>query len=245
MAKKHKHEEHVNHERWLVSFADMMTLLFALFVVLYALGVQDLAKLRDLKKSIQWAFNIAGEGKTKDTGIFDEQTGGGDVSAAAPLVTAQDGDMREFLKDVLTDFEEVAGKSLDIVQTNDTVSITAPLSDFFEAGERFPIKGSVQGWLDKTIDASLTFTSDIRIVIEMPDLTIGKNERGSTITSVDLCIERLKTLSRVVLKNPQIREHMVSHEWRRQKAVPGGAPGNWEDQAIVIIAFSNARPQNR
>ena len=48
MAKKHKHEEHVNHERWVISFADMMTLLFALFVVLYAMGVQDLEKLKDL-----------------------------------------------------------------------------------------------------------------------------------------------------------------------------------------------------
>ena len=28
------HEEHENHERWLVSYADFMTLLFALFVVL-------------------------------------------------------------------------------------------------------------------------------------------------------------------------------------------------------------------
>ena len=60
MAKKHKHEEHVNHERWVISFADMMTLLFALFVVLYALGQQDLAKAKQLKNSIQWAFHIAG-----------------------------------------------------------------------------------------------------------------------------------------------------------------------------------------
>lgn len=38
---KNKHEEHENHERWLVSYADMMTLLFALFVVLYALKNTD------------------------------------------------------------------------------------------------------------------------------------------------------------------------------------------------------------
>jgi chemotaxis protein MotB len=44
-AKKHEeHEEHENHERWLVSGFDMMTLLFVLFVVLYAMSSIDLAK---------------------------------------------------------------------------------------------------------------------------------------------------------------------------------------------------------
>ena len=39
MAKKHKHPEHENLERWLVSYSDFITLLFATFVVLYALGL--------------------------------------------------------------------------------------------------------------------------------------------------------------------------------------------------------------
>ncbi|WP_369131842.1 flagellar motor protein MotB [Modestobacter sp. I12A-02662] len=44
-AKKHEeHEEHENHERWLVSGFDMMTLLFVLFVVLYAMSSIDMAK---------------------------------------------------------------------------------------------------------------------------------------------------------------------------------------------------------
>ncbi len=244
MAKKHKHEEHVNHERWVISFADMMTLLFALFVVLYAMGVQDLEKLRQLKKSIQFAFNISGSGKTQDVGIFDKQTGAGDIQVPAPLVTAQDGEMREFLKDVLPDYEEVAGRSLEIVLTDDSVSLSAPLSDFFAPGKTFPIKREVQSWFDKTIDVSLTFTSDIRIVIEAPDLPIGRDARGHVLTSIDLCIERLKTLGPVVGNNPQVRHGMVSHEWRLLRERPG-AWGTWEDQAKVVIAFSNTRPENR
>ena len=245
MAKKHKHEEHVNHERWLVSFADMMTLLFALFVVLYALGVQDLEKLRMLKESIQFAFNIAGEGKTKDTGIFDQQTGGGDVSSAVPLVTAQDGEMREFLKDVLADYKEIAGRSLTVDQTSDTVTMTAPLSDFFDEGRKFPIKREVQGWLGNTLQASLTFTSDIRLVIETPDITIGTDENGRAQTSVDLCLARLQALRRVVLQNPEIRQHMVGCEWRVQKPTLRSLFTNWEQQAVVVIAFSNGRAENR
>ena len=36
MARKIQREEHVNHERWLVSYADIITLLFAFFVVMFA-----------------------------------------------------------------------------------------------------------------------------------------------------------------------------------------------------------------
>lgn len=56
MAKKKKAEEHENLERWLVSYADFMTLLFATFVVLYALSQIDIDSYENLQKSIKEAF---------------------------------------------------------------------------------------------------------------------------------------------------------------------------------------------
>ena len=45
MAKKQQHEEHENHERWLVSYADFITLLFAFFVVMYSVSRVDNKRL--------------------------------------------------------------------------------------------------------------------------------------------------------------------------------------------------------
>jgi chemotaxis protein MotB len=47
----HHEEEHENHERWLVSYADMMTLLFALFLVLYAMSMVDLQKYQAFREA--------------------------------------------------------------------------------------------------------------------------------------------------------------------------------------------------
>jgi len=71
MAKKKKHaEEHENLERWLISYADFITLLFATFVVLYALSQLDLAKFKDLQVSLRKAFGAPNliQG---DAGILD------------------------------------------------------------------------------------------------------------------------------------------------------------------------------
>ena len=57
MARKKKHEEHENLERWLVSYADFMTLLFATFVVLYALSQVDVAKFTKLGESLKVGFS--------------------------------------------------------------------------------------------------------------------------------------------------------------------------------------------
>jgi chemotaxis protein MotB len=53
---KKKHPEHVNHERWLVSYADFITLLFAFFVVLFASGQSDKAKQKKVATAISAAF---------------------------------------------------------------------------------------------------------------------------------------------------------------------------------------------
>lgn len=52
-----KEEEHDNHDRWLVSYADFITLLFAFFVVMYALSVINEGKYRLLSDSIISAFH--------------------------------------------------------------------------------------------------------------------------------------------------------------------------------------------
>jgi len=57
MARKQKHEEHENHERWLVSYADFITLLFAVFVVLFAMSKLDITKATALAESLQAAFD--------------------------------------------------------------------------------------------------------------------------------------------------------------------------------------------
>ncbi len=51
---------HVNHERWLVSYADFITLLFAFFVVLYASAEMDKKKVVELSTAIQGAFQQMG-----------------------------------------------------------------------------------------------------------------------------------------------------------------------------------------
>lgn len=56
MARKKPHEEHENLERWLVSYADFITLLFATFVVLYALAQVDIDSYENLQDSIRKAF---------------------------------------------------------------------------------------------------------------------------------------------------------------------------------------------
>lgn len=57
MAKKARHEEHENHERWLVSYADFMTLLFALFTVLYASANTDAKKMEEVVKGMNSALD--------------------------------------------------------------------------------------------------------------------------------------------------------------------------------------------
>jgi chemotaxis protein MotB len=56
MPRKKKPEEHVNHERWMVSYADFITLLFAFFVMMYSISVVNTGKFKVLSESLTAAF---------------------------------------------------------------------------------------------------------------------------------------------------------------------------------------------
>lgn len=74
VGRRKRHSEHANHERWLVSYADFITLLFAFFVVLFAVSQVDSEKLGRLAESVAEATKQEGilEGGDKPLADFTE-----------------------------------------------------------------------------------------------------------------------------------------------------------------------------
>ncbi|MEZ5563359.1 MAG: flagellar motor protein MotD [Gammaproteobacteria bacterium] len=59
MARKHEHEDHVNHEAWAIPYGDLVTLLLAFFVVMYATSSVNEGKYKVLSDSLNAAFRGA------------------------------------------------------------------------------------------------------------------------------------------------------------------------------------------
>jgi len=57
--RKQQHEKEPNHERWLVSYADFITLLFAVFVTLYAMSQTDKKKAEEVLQSMRESFGYS------------------------------------------------------------------------------------------------------------------------------------------------------------------------------------------
>jgi chemotaxis protein MotB len=88
MARKKKHEEHVNAEAWAIPYGDLVTLLFALFTVMYAMSSVNEGKFRVLSDSMIAAFNGAPK-SLQPVNLGDKQPGkGGDKPLVGITPTA-------------------------------------------------------------------------------------------------------------------------------------------------------------
>lgn len=128
MARRRKVEEHENHERWLVSYADFITLLFAFFVVMYSISSINEGKYKIMSQALLGVFNDA-ERSTKPIPIGEErplsvrpaqplikdseQTDAGLAQTSAdPLKTITDEVMQAFGDLIKTDQMTVRGNEL-------------------------------------------------------------------------------------------------------------------------------------
>jgi chemotaxis protein MotB len=86
-----EHEEHVNHERWLVSYADMLTLLFVLFVVLFSMSDINKKKFAELAAGLQEGFGSQSAAFTSRGGTLDGTGNNTQVMQIDPGVNPGDG----------------------------------------------------------------------------------------------------------------------------------------------------------
>jgi chemotaxis protein MotB len=86
-----EHEEHVNHERWLVSYADMLTLLFVLFVVLFSMSDINQKKFAQLAAGLQEGFGAQSAAFTSRGGALDGSGNSSEIVQIDPGANPGDG----------------------------------------------------------------------------------------------------------------------------------------------------------
>jgi chemotaxis protein MotB len=90
----------VNHERWLVSYADFITLLFAFFVVMYSVSRVDNKKLAQAAESVRWALHMAGNGGTGALPIFDGPPSEGGCKVAPGAASGSPSEQKKAIEDL-------------------------------------------------------------------------------------------------------------------------------------------------
>jgi chemotaxis protein MotB len=164
-----RHPEHVNHERWLVSYADFITLLFAFFVVLFASSQADKKKQQLLGSAIQTAFSQMGIFETHSpTPPIDPNGASGMAAAVTALANSstsvasgKDAALGEQLRAVHQAIvrmlaEQMKNGSIEVHDTDDGMVISLKETGFFESGSAevrpatLPIVARIAGSLAPT-----------------------------------------------------------------------------------------------
>src|SRR6218665_1217528 len=161
MARRRHQEEHENHERWLVSYADFITLLFAFFVVMYSISSINEGKYKVLSESLVGVFS-APERATKPIPIGEEK----------PRTTEPDRSVIEDNPNSTTSSDDSAIDPLTQIAS----SMREAFGDLI-ASEQLTVRGN-ELWVEIELNSSLLFPSGDAVP---NDTAFELIEKGATI----------------------------------------------------------------
>lgn len=140
-----KQQEHINHERWLVSYADFITLLFAFFVVMYSISSVNTGKYRVLSDTLESVFASPGSTNPIQLEEFDTTTAPAesinlielDTIDSSPPATEETirtiNDLSQQLNATFS--EKIASEDISIKQGNNWLELEIKSSALFYSGE--------------------------------------------------------------------------------------------------------------
>lgn len=141
MAVRRKRAEHDNHDRWLISYADFITLLFAFFVVMYSLSSVNESKYKTFSDSLSIAFTNHPNSATTTLGINQqEQLLKALVDRRTARLGEQQRKLQEQMKALTNNLSQVmmpmiAQGQVAVTQVKRGVVINISASTLFKTGE--------------------------------------------------------------------------------------------------------------
>ena len=234
-----KHPEHVNHERWLVSYADFITLLFAFFVVLFASSQTDKKKQIKLAEAMRSAFTPLGtfDAHSKTPSLTDTNAASitdATPAAIAPLLPSTSTESLEETRDRLTRLlakEVAAGHippgSVTMRITPDGLVISLHEIGFFSSGSA-EVRAEAVAML--TILANTLPSGSLRVEGHTDNIPIHTTQFAS---NWELSTARSTAIARLLLERGAVNPVNLS------------AAGYAEFHPIVSNATEEGRMQNR
>ena len=244
--KRNNRKAHGNHERWLVSYADFITLMFAFFVVLYASSQTDIRKQAQVVQSINEAF--------KALGLFqpDNDAKSGVVStdkAVTPVnIVLGDELSAQPSAAVKADFERMhrelqAGLSNQIAQHvvalrvgREGLVISLRDAGFYDSGSTTPHPGSI-GSIDSIVSVLRPTPYDIGIEGHTDNVPIHTGEFAS---NWELSTARATNMARLFIEHFQFEpRHLAAAGYAEYHPVSSNesAEGRGQNRRVDIIVL--------
>jgi chemotaxis protein MotB len=234
-----KRQGRVSHDRWLVSYADFITLLFAFFVVLFATGQSDKSKKVELAESIQSAFSEMGifEAHTKEPPLPVPQKDGAGGYATLPAAAVP-----ENMLTVRQHLEEAAQPEIDrgvIGIHNSAIGLVVSLQEagFFDSGAA-GVRPSALPVLNR-IAAALPETA-LRIEGHTDDVPIHTAQFAS---NWELSSSRASSIARLLLLHTNVHAEQMSvagYAEFHPAASNANAEGRARNRRVDIVLLNGA-----
>jgi chemotaxis protein MotB len=204
MARKKKHEEHMNHEAWAIPYGDLVTLLFALFTVMYAMSSVNEGKFRVLSDAMIAAFNGAPKSMRPVNLGQPEQGKGGDKPLVGITPTA---------------LIKIKGEG----QENNFPPAIAPLPD--SAGSLIRMERQVQDAMRALIDAKLITVrrESMWLEIEINTDILFPSGSGAFSTAAEPVLDKLAEVLKPFPNPIRVEGHTDDRPIHT-----GPFPSNWE-----------------
>ena len=164
--RRRRHEEHENHERWLVSYADFITLLFAFFVVMYSISSVNEGKYKVLSDTLEGAFNQP-QRAIDPIQIGQEKPRGIGAQDAQGTQTGQQDGGSDALQDITQAMQEAFG---DLIQAGDLevrgnelwVEIELSSGLLFPSGDALPLDAAF-GLIDRISEILAPYENPVHV----------------------------------------------------------------------------------